>query len=391
MGKFWRFLTYFFTALMSVMLTLAVLIYSGALNPAQPAGGSSKLDVLQALIDERFIGEVDDTAITDEAAAAMVNALGDRWSYYVPASQYAMFQSNQENAYVGVGMTVTAREDQKGIDIQQVTPGGPAEAAGVRAGDVLTAVDDTDITSLDLTTVQGMVRGEEGTQVKLTLLRDGEQVSYTITRQQFQTAVATGEMLPGKIGLVTIENFNTRCADETIAAVEELLDQGAESLIFDVRNNGGGYKNEMVKVLDYLLPEGPLFRSVDYTGHEETDYSDADCLEIPMAVLVNEDSYSAAEFFAAALREYDVATVVGGQTCGKGYFQVTYSLGDGSMVGLSIGKYFTPEGVSLAGVGITPDKLVEVDEETYVAIYYDQLEPGEDPQIQAAVELLEGE
>ena len=193
-----------------------------------------------------------------------------------------------------------------------------------------------------------------------------------------------------QIGLVTIYNFDTRCEQETIAAIEELLKQDAKALIFDVRNNPGGYKDELVKILDYLLPEGPLFRSEDYQGKVLVDESDAKYLDIPMAVLVNGDSYSAAEFFAAALDEYDAAITVGEQTCGKGYFQSSFKLDDGSAVAISIGKYTTPNGVSLADVGITPEVCVEVDEETAFLIYAGTLDPAEDPQIQAAVTALKG-
>ena len=193
---------------------------------------------------------------------------------------------------------------------------------------------------------------------------------------------------PIRARLYTIENFDGRCAQETIAAIEELLTQGAEKLILDVRNNPGGYKSELCKILDYLLPEGPLFRSEYYDGSTQVDSSDADCLEIPMAVLVNSESISAAEFFAAALAEYEAATVVGQQTIGKGYFQNAYELSDGSAVGLSIGKYTTPNGVSLTGVGITPDVVVEVDEALFRQIYYGQIAWNEDPQILAAVEVL---
>ena len=150
----------------------------------------------------------------------------------------------------------------------------------------------------------------------------------------------------------------------------------------------GGYADELIQVLDYLLPEGKLFHMEYYTGQEEITESDRKHLEIPMAVLVNADSYSAAEFFAVALQEYEAATVVGERTSGKGYFQTTINLKDGSAVGLSVGKYYTPKGISLEGVGITPDVEVTVDEETYLAIYYGWLEPEEDPQIQAALELL---
>ena len=196
-------------------------------------------------------------------------------------------------------------------------------------------------------------------------------------------------MLEGNVGLVTITNFDARCAEETIAAIESLLDQGAEKLIFDVRNNPGGYKSELVKVLNYLLPEGDLFRSEYYNGSDYTDTSDAKCLEIPMAVLMNSESYSAAEFFAAALEEYEAAVTVGEQTIGKGYFQTTIELSDGSAVGLSVGKYYTPKGVCLAEVGgLTPNVPVEVDEETFADIYAGLLEPAEDPQIQAAIDAL---
>ena len=195
-------------------------------------------------------------------------------------------------------------------------------------------------------------------------------------------------MLEDGIGLVTIVNFDGRCAEETIAAIQALREQGAEKLIFDVRNNPGGYAHELVAVLDYLLPEGELFHMEFYTGEEEFDHSDESFLDMPMAVLVNADSFSAAEFFAAALQEYEAAVIVGGKTVGKGYFQTTIQLNDGSAVGLSVGKYYTPSGVSLQNVGITPDVEVPVDEETYTNIYYGLVEAKDDPQIQAAMDAL---
>ena len=143
-----------------------------------------------------------------------------------------------------------------------------------------------------------------------------------------------------------------------------------------------------MELLDYLLPEGPLFRSVDYKGNEDIDYSDAACVELPMAVLVNGDSYSAAEFFAVALQEYGVGTVVGTQTVGKANYQQTFVLSDGSAVAVSTGHYQTPHGVTLAGVGITPDIPVEVDDDTYLKIYSNALEKSEDAQLQAAIAAL---
>ena len=166
---------------------------------------------------------------------------------------------------------------------------------GIRESSVLNTVTVDSGKEMTAAEVRNLVRGEEGTCVSLTVLRQGERVTLSVERRQVQTVVASGRMLTDKIGLVTIENFDSRCAEETIAAIDDLLGQGAEKLIFDVRNNPGGYAKELVKVLDYLLPEGELFRTVDYAGKENVDHSDADCLDIPMAVLVNGDSYSAAE------------------------------------------------------------------------------------------------
>lgn len=348
----------------------------------------SKLDQLERLIEERFIGEVDKTAIGDAAAGAMVDALGDRWSYYISAEDYGAYMEQMDNAYVGIGITIQVREDGSGLDVMEVSPGGPAEEAGVLAGDIIVAVEGKSIAGADTNAVREQIRGKEGTSVSITVLRGGKELTLAVMRRQIQTPVATWLLLKDGIGLITIENFDARCAEESIAAIEAVMKQGATKLIFDVRNNPGGYKKELVDLLDYLVPEGLIFRSEYYDGTIEDDNSDAKELNVPMAVLVNEDSYSAAEFFPAALRDYGKAIIVGQQTCGKGYFQNTYQLSDGSAVGLSIGKYYTPKGQSLADVGITPDIPAEVDEETYAKIYYGMLDSMEDPQILAAIEAL---
>lgn len=384
MKKIMRLISYVLVFILGICSAVMTLDFS----PAQQE--ESKLTQLADLIEERFIGEADRTAMEDAAAAAMVDSLGDEWSYYVSAADYGAYQDQSSNSYVGVGITISVREDGY-LDIQQVEEGGPAETAGLLVGDILTAVDGQDCAQLGLSGTRNLVRGEEGTTVELTVRRDGQELTQTVTRAYFEVPVATLELVQDGIAVIKIENFDQRCAQESIAAIEDALAQGAEKLIFDVRNNPGGYKHEMVELLDYLLPEGPLFRSEDYTGKEELDESDADFLDVPMAVIVNNESYSAAEFFAAALSEYEAAVVVGTQTYGKGYFQVNYRLNDGSAVGLSIGKYFTPKGVSLAGVGITPDVVVDVDDELFLDIYYDQVEPLDDPQILAAIEALKAE
>ena len=380
--KLLRFGSYVLVAVLTAVATLTMVHLDVGLKP-------SKLDQLESLIDEKFIEEADRTVLEDAAAQAMVTATGDRWSYYIPAAEYASYREQTENAYVGVGMTIQVTEDESGFLVLEVVPGGPAEEAGIRAKDLLIRVEDTDVRSLTVAEVAGLVKGEEGTYVSLTILRQGTQETIPVQRRKVETPVATGQMLEGDIGLVTIANFDERCAEESIAAIESLLEEGAVKLIFDVRHNPGGFADELVELLDYLLPEGELFRTVRYDGKEHVDRSDADCLEIPMAVLVNESSYSAAEFFGAALREYEAALVVGEKTVGKGYFQTTYQLSDGSAVALSIGKYFTPKGISLAETGVTPDVEVPVDEETAAEIYYGTLSPEEDPQILAAIKALQ--
>ena len=376
--KLLRFGSYVLVAALATVITLAV----AGTNPP------SKLDRLEALIQERFIGEADAEELEDAAAAAMVKATGDRWSYYIPAKDYAAHLEQEENAYVGVGITIQQEEEDRGFLIVMVADGGPAQKAGIEVNDLLIGVEDQDVRGMTTSEVRELVSGREGTKVSLTVMRKGEHMTLSMERRRIEQAVAEGEMLDGGIGLVRIYNFDARCAQESVAAIEKLRSEGAWKLILDVRNNPGGFANELVELLDYLLPEGDLFRSVSYDGREKVDTSDANYLDMPMAVLVNGDSYSAAEFFAAALQEYDAAVVVGEPTVGKGFYQQTMQLGDGSAVALSTGKYFTPKGNSLAGKGITPDIRAEVDEETAAQIYYGTISAKEDPQIQAAVKAL---
>lgn len=368
--------------LVAVMASCATLFAFGMSAP-------SKLEQLQALLEQQFVGETDKTLMEDAAAAAMVDSLGDRWSYYIPASQYNAHMEQMNNAYVGIGVTISTEDMTEGFKVIQLEPNGGANEAGVELGDVIVAVEGARVSEIGMDETKNRIRGEANSYVKITVLRNGQELELSVQRKLIQVTVAEGQMLDDEIGLITIANFDDRCADETLAAVQELLQAGAKKLIFDVRFNPGGYKVELVKILDRLLPEGILFRSQLYTGEEAVDESDEICLEMPMAVLVNGDTYSAAEFFAAALDEYDWAVVVGEPTVGKSYFQNTIRLKDGSAVGLSVGKYCTPKGVSLAEVGgLQPEILVEIDDETAAKIYAGKLEPADDPQLQAAIEAL---
>lgn len=359
----------------------------GSAIPSTP--WTAKTEEISRYLDAYFIDEYDPERLADGAAAGMIAATGDEWSYYISADDYDAYLEQMNNAYVGIGVTIQAEDGLDGFRIMEVTADGPADQGGVQVDDVLTHVEGESVTELGQEETVNRVRGEEGTEVQLTLSRDGEPYDVTLKRGNVQQAVATYTMTEDKIAVITIANFDADCARQSMAAVEQAQVEGAKAIVFDVRNNPGGMKTELVRLLDYLLPEGVLFRSVDYAGEEEIDESDAACVDLPMAVLVNHESYSAAEFFAAALQEYDAAEIVGTQTYGKGNFQSTFPLSDGSAIAISIGKYYTPKGVSLTGVGITPDVVVELNDEEAVKLYYNQLPMEEDPQMQAALALFQ--
>ena len=373
-----------------LVLALAVAILGSAivtmqLTRREQTPVEAKTAEIGAYLDRFFIDDYDEEKLADAAASAMVEATGDRWSYYLTAEEKSSYDEQMRNAYVGIGVTITAQKELGGMRIEAVTADGPAEEAGLLTGDIITEVEGEKTLDLGMTGTRTKVRGEEGTFVTLTILRGEESFPVSVERRSIQTPVATYEMLDGQIGYIKIANFDTRCAEETNAAMDELIAQDAKALIFDVRNNGGGYKNELVKVLDKILPEGILFQSEDYQGSKQIDRSDADCIDLPMAVLVNQDSYSAAEFFAAAIQEYDWGTVVGTKTVGKGNFQTAFTLSDGSMLNLSIGKYYTPQGRSLTDTGITPDVEIALSDEDGAKLYYGQLEKADDAQLQAAI------
>lgn len=373
-----------------LVLAFAVAILGSAIVTMQltyreQTPAEAKTAEIGAYLDRFFIDDYDEEKLADAAASAMVEATGDRWSYYLTAEEKSSYDEQMQNAYVGIGVTITAQKELGGMRIEAVTADGPAEEAGLLTGDIITEVEGEKTLDLGMTGTRTKVRGEEGTFVTLTILRGEERFPVSVERRSIQTPVATYEMLDGQIGYIKIANFDTRCAEETNAAMDELIAQDAKALIFDVRNNGGGYKNELVKVLDKILPEGILFQSEDYQGSKQIDRSDADCIDLPMAVLVNQDSYSAAEFFAAAIQEYDWGTVVGTKTVGKGNFQTAFTLSDGSMLNLSIGKYYTPQGRSLTDTGITPDVEIALSDKDGAKLYYGQLEKADDAQLQAAI------
>ena len=371
------------TALLSLLLTLALAF--GALWALIGPEGLSMAEAM-VLINARFVGDHDIGKAADAAMDGLITGLGDRWSYYVDAKGYENLKNSKDNAYVGIGVTVSYPEGEEGLYVEAVAENGPAAAAGLRPGDTILAVGEVRLAGEDRNRGTELIQGEAGTQVEL-LLRGGggEERTVSVTRGRVEEHPVSYALLADGTGLITIQNFNSRCADEAIAAVDDLREQGAERLVFDVRNNGGGFLDELTRLLDYLLPEGPIFRSQTKAGRETVVSSDAGCVEMPMAVLVNENTYSAAELFAAELQEWDWGEVVGVQTFGKGFSQQTFPLLTGGAVNLSTAKYFTGQGNCLIGVGLTPDRVVELDEEQAAKLRARILDPAEDPQLQAAI------
>lgn len=320
--------------------------------------------------------EADLDRAADQALSGLVGGLGDRWSYYLDEESYQQMVTRRANNYVGVGITVTY-EREEGLLVQAVTAGGPAEAAGVVPGDIVIAVDGVSIAGEARYDATPLIQGEEGTTVELTLLgADGVERTVTCVRATLRNPSATHTMLEGNIGYVQLSNFYSGSADSFREEVDALISEGAKALVIDVRDNPGGYTSELKEMLDYLLPEGAVFTEKPRWGSADVYQSDEACVDLPMVVLVNRDTYSAAELLAAQIRESIGAPIVGEVTSGKGYYQITYLLPNGGGIGLSSGTYCTGSGHSLIGEGIIPDVELELSE-------------SEDNQLQAAVDLLE--
>lgn len=351
--------------------------------------GSQCLSLVTAwgLIRSRFVEELDSNALADAALSGMVSALDDRWSHYYSAQRHTQLQQQRENAYVGVGITVDYSDD-RGLTILAVTPGGPAAQGGVVPGELITAVDGTSLRGNN-TAGPSLIQGEPGTTVTLALLSpDGGRRSLVLTRETMAVEPVSWELLEGGVGYVRLENFYDHSADKLNAAVDDLAARGATALLFDVRNNGGGYVTELTAMLDHLLPEGPVFRLEYKDGGERVSQSDAACVDLPMAVLVNRDTYSAAELFAAQLKETAGAVVVGETTSGKGHSQQTFTLPNGGGLNISTARYTTGGGVSLIGTGVALDAEIEMEEAQRTALAAGNLSKEEDLHLQKALALL---
>ncbi|MGN1073564.1 MAG: S41 family peptidase, partial [Eubacteriales bacterium] len=348
----------------------------------------AKLNEIRAYLSEYYIlDDLDHETLIEGAAEGMIAALPDGWSYYMNESDYAASLDTEADDFVGIGVTAYF-DESAGLRVTEVYTDSPAQHAGIRFFDLIVAVNGQDTLELGSTAAFDAVRGEEGTDVVLTVFRasTGETLEITVTRARITEHELQSELLDNGIGYIRISSFAENVNVQFRAAVEELCEKGAKSLIFDVRFNPGGRLDVLADMLDLLLPEGTLIRWVDKNGREGSLSSDASHIDLPMVVLAHEYSYSAAEFFAAALQEYGAAEIVGMQTTGKCFAQTTYPLSDGSAIAISTLQYTTPSGRSLGGVGITPDYEVALSYEQTVK--FTTLTFEDDPQMCKAVEIL---
>jgi len=346
----------------------------------------SKLKTVADIVEKHFVAEYDEKDAIETALAGYVAGLGDVWSAYYTAEQTASIEEDESNQYVGIGVTYSLSAENA-YEITAVSAGGPADQAGILPGDRLVSAAGVDVSTLsDSDDLASLVKGEIGTVVTIVVERDGQQLSFEITRNLIVTYSVTSRMLENNVGYIAIADFDSKVDDEFHTHLDALVEQGAKGFVLDVRNNPGGYLNVMVDMLDLLLPSGIVITTVDKAGNEMPLTSDHYMLDMPLVVLTNEYSVSAAEFFAAALQEYDVATVIGTKTSGKGYSQQTFKLNDGSSVHISTTRYYTPKGKSLAETGVTPDVLVELSMEDLSNLLSGKLADKDDEQLQSALQ-----
>ena len=387
MGNNKAFISHLITALLTVAITVAVCfaglcVYAGGYDNLMHG---AKLTQILHIIDKEFVTDADIDAATDKAADAMIESLNDKWSYYMTQQEYSNYLMRTENSYHGIGITVTATES--GFIVAGVYRDTPAFSAGIETQEIIVSLNGESLAGKTTEEFHKAIVSLGSDNFTLGVLDiSGTERNITISSQTVYTSPVRYDMLDNSVGYIILKNFSTGCSKDAIAAIDDLKTQGAKSLVFDVRYNGGGFVQELTALLDYILPEGDIFISRDRGGKEDIITSDENCIDLPMAVLINADSYSAAELFAAQLKEFSAAVTVGEATTGKGRSQVSYTLIDGSAIHISHEAYLTSQRHDLAKEGgIKPDIEVLLNENEKTLLYYEKLPNSEDDQLLAAI------
>lgn len=331
-----------------------IIIYKALISDEPDYEGKAK--VIYQQLKENYVGEIDKDKLYEGIYEGMLYNTTDRYSYYIPKEAYEDFKESTAGEYVGIGIVVGINEDEN-VVINYILDGSPCKEAGILPGDIITKVEDIEAGYDNYEDVIDIIKGKEGTDVHLTLYRSGQALTFekTIKRTHIDTPTVSSKMLENKIGYIRISNFDGVTYDQFKTALEGLKDEGMEKLILDVRNNPGGLLSSVTAVLDEFLDEGVITYTEDKYGKKEYEYSKGNGYKIPMAVLTNGSSASAAELFSAALKDRGGAQLVGENTFGKGIVQTTFPFKDGSALKMTTAKYYTPNGVCIDGVGVKPD------------------------------------
>lgn len=329
----------------------------------------SSLQTLDSYVRENYFGDIDENKLSDGLMKGYVSGIGDKYSRYLTAAEYLTEKNENSGELVGLGLTLA--EDASGyMRISEILDDSPAFDSGLMTDDIITAIDGLDVKKAGFSEAMAAMRGTEGSPITLTVRRDGKDNDYSFIRRSIEVKTVKAEMLGSQIGYIKITGFKENTPEQFISALERLTTNGARSLIFDLRDNGGGLVPALEECLDPLLPEGVIATAEYVDGHSETIvYSDESELDLPMVCIVNENTASAAELFAASLRDFGKAPAVGSQTYGKGVMQETNEMENGGAVILTVAEYRTSLSDCYDGIGIIPDFQVENEDENVDAQY----------------------
>ena len=338
------------------------------------------------LIDEYYLGEIDEKQILDETIKGYVKGLGDEYSEYLTKEDWEEFETNALGNYVGIGIYMSLDKNNNVVIVSAIA-GTPAEEAGIKPEDIIVEVNGENVIGLSMEDVANKVKGEAGTKVKIKVARGEEYLDFEIERKEIKIYHVQGEVVENNIGYIFLETFDDGCADEFLAKYKELKSKGAEKLIIDLRYNTGGLVYEALEIADYMLDKNKtILITKDADGNEEmTKTENGKQIDMDIVVLVNEYTASASEILAGALSDHGEATIVGEKTYGKGVIQNAFPLADGSVLKLTVNEYLTPNGNTINKIGITPDEEVVIDPEN-------KDEKGDiiDYQMEKAIEILNG-
>lgn len=350
--------------------------------------GDEKLAEIDELYRKYYIGEIDEDELRYGLIQGYLYGVGEKYGSYMSKEEYDEYLSTLYSSLVGIGIMANWNYDNLCIEVLDVYENAPAEEAGLQIGDFITEVDHQSVAELGYDLAVSKVRGESGTKVIITVNREGadQPIDFEITRRAFEAKTVRVKTYDN-VAVLSISSFYASTLSELKTAVKDIQSKGCDRIVFDLRNNTGGLLTSIQSVLDYILPEGPTVRMVDAKGNETKLTSDASCLQMPMVVLVNGYTASAAELFTAALRDYEYATIVGTTTFGKGTVISPHELSDGSVMYISTELYYPPYSDNFEGKGITPDVVVELDEEAKSTSLY-KLTYEKDNQLQKAVEII---